>query len=195
MISLIKQIVIKTLSVLALLRLKRVMAACTAGCDTTVLFWRVRACQGAILTVGDQSLIRNMIAFERAGARVRIGNRSFIGGGIFSVAQEVVVGDDVLLSWGVTVTDHNSHAIEFSQRAQDVVNYIHGIKQWDNIAIKPVVIGNKVWIGFNVSILKGVTVGEGAVIGAGSVVTKDVPPWTVVAGNPARVIRKLEPGA
>ena len=50
---------------------------------------------------------------------------------------------------------------------------------------------SKVWIGFNAIILKGVTIGEGAVVGAGSVVTKDVLPWTVVAGNPARLIREI----
>ncbi|MBV8923397.1 DapH/DapD/GlmU-related protein, partial [Bradyrhizobium sp.] len=55
----------------------------------------------------------------------------------------------------------------------------------------PVVIADKVWIGFNASILKGVTIGEGAVVGACSVVTRDVPPFAVVAGNPARVIRTL----
>jgi acetyltransferase-like isoleucine patch superfamily enzyme len=55
----------------------------------------------------------------------------------------------------------------------------------------PVIIGNSVWIGVNSTILKGVTIGEGSVVGAGSVVTKDVPPWTIVAGNPARVIREI----
>lgn len=57
---------------------------------------------------------------------------------------------------------------------------------------KEIHVGEDCWIGGNVSILPGVTIGRGSVVGAGSVVTKDVPPFTVVAGNPARVIRKIE---
>ncbi|MDQ6795887.1 MAG: hypothetical protein M3067_13940 [Chloroflexota bacterium] len=56
---------------------------------------------------------------------------------------------------------------------------------------EPVAIEDDVWIGANVVVLKGVTIGRAAVIGAGSVVTQDVPPYVVVAGNPARVIRDL----
>ena len=57
--------------------------------------------------------------------------------------------------------------------------------------MRPVRIGNKAWIGFNVIILKGVTVGEGAMVAAGSVVRHDVPAYTLVAGNPAVVVRSL----
>lgn len=57
---------------------------------------------------------------------------------------------------------------------------------------RPIVIEDKVWIGINSTILPGVTIGRGAIVGAGSVVTKDVPAMTVVAGNPARVIKKIE---
>ena len=56
--------------------------------------------------------------------------------------------------------------------------------------MKPIVIEDYVWIATGAMILPGVTVGEGAVVAAGSVVTKDVPPWTVVAGNPAREVKK-----
>jgi acetyltransferase-like isoleucine patch superfamily enzyme len=59
---------------------------------------------------------------------------------------------------------------------------------------RPVTIGMYVWMGFGVSVLPGVTVGDYAVIGAGSVVTKDIPPYSIAAGNPARVLRQRDPG-
>ena len=71
----------------------------------------------------------------------------------------------------------------------------HGLDPDERIAGacmgKPVHIGDKVWIGGDVKIKAGVTIGEGSVIGAGSVVTKDIPPYTIAAGNPCRVIRKI----
>ena len=57
---------------------------------------------------------------------------------------------------------------------------------------RPIVIEDKVWIGINSTILPGVTIGYGAIVGAGSVVTKDVPAMTIVAGNPARIIKAIE---
>jgi acetyltransferase-like isoleucine patch superfamily enzyme len=57
---------------------------------------------------------------------------------------------------------------------------------------RPIRIGRNVWIGFDCCVLPGVTIGDGSIVGARSVVCEDVPPYTVVAGNPARVIRKIE---
>jgi len=69
-------------------------------------------------------------------------------------------------------------------------NLIKDAKYLD-IKSAPVVIEDHVWIGFNVAILKRVTIGKGAIIGAGSVLTEDVEPFTVVAGNPAKIIKRL----
>lgn len=64
-------------------------------------------------------------------------------------------------------------------------------KDWSVVKTSPITIKDKVWIGRNVIVLKGVTIGEGAVIGAGAVVTHDVPAYTVVAGNPARIVKHI----
>jgi len=65
-------------------------------------------------------------------------------------------------------------------------------KDWSNVISKEIIIKDKAWIGFNVIILKGVTIGEGAIVASGSVVTKDVPDFTLVGGNPARIIKSVE---
>lgn len=89
--------------------------------------------------------------------------------------------------------DSNLHPISPKQRLEDAVNFSKGIHPdvYTGIPNAPVIIKNSVWIGVNSVILKGVTIGEGAIVGAGSVVTKDVPAWTIVGGNPAKVIREI----
>ena len=147
---------------------------------------------GCTLTVGENTTVEGHVYFENHNARVSVGERTFIGGGSKLVAAEsVTVGSDVLISWGVTIVDHNSHSIRFSERSKDVLDWREGRKDWSTVKTGPAVIGDKAWLGFNVIVLKGVTVGEGAIVGAGSVVTKDVAPWTIVGGNPARLIREI----
>jgi acetyltransferase-like isoleucine patch superfamily enzyme len=160
----------------------------TSSLNTNGLVIKANCC----VSVGSQSQISGSIIFERENASVTIGDRVFMNGTLIA-AQSIELGDDILMAWGITVVDHNSHSISFSKRANDVVAWQEGKKDWTHVKIKPVKICSKVWIGFNSIILKGVTIGEGAVIAAGSVVTKDVPPWTIVAGNPARVVREITP--
>ena len=134
--------------------------------------------------------VSGRLIFDRENAKISIGQRSFINGDLIA-AQEIWIGSDVMISWGTTIVDHNSHAIAFSQRANDITEWRKGKKDWSNVACLPVQISDKAWIGFNVIILKGVQIGEGAIVGAGSVVTKDVAPWTIVGGNPAKLIREI----
>jgi acetyltransferase-like isoleucine patch superfamily enzyme len=160
--------------------------------DASTKFQRSRCSlkPGCLICVLDNSIIEASLSFDRENAKISIGRRSFVNGSIIA-AGYVEIGDDVMISWGVTISDHNSHALAFSQRSQDVTDWRIGKKDWHNVKISPVKICDKAWIGFNSIILKGVTIGEGSIIGAGSVVTKNVPPWTIVAGNPARVIREI----
>jgi acetyltransferase-like isoleucine patch superfamily enzyme len=147
------------------------------------------------LSIGDGSIFEGAISSDRAGTSVSIGRNTFFGSSSIVTALRVEVGDDVLVSWGCTIVDHDSHHVDWSCRAQDVREFYSGIKTWDKVNVSPVVIGDKAWIGFNVIVLKGVKIGEGAVVAAGSVVTRDVPPFTLVGGNPARVIRELKDSA
>jgi acetyltransferase-like isoleucine patch superfamily enzyme len=115
---------------------------------------------------------------------LRIGNRSFIGHmSTFMICREIVIGDDVLLAQGCYIADNSAHPLDADRRAMG--------SPPDPDSVRPVHIGNKVWVGRQSMILPGVTIGEGAVIGASSVVTKDIPPHTVWAGNPAKFIRSL----
>lgn len=161
--------------------------------DAIVDFRRIRALPGARLSIGGRSIVHARILFDRDGASVDIGARTFIGASRIVVARSVSVGADVLISWGVTIVDHDSHAMDFEVRKNDVAEWYFGRKSWKGVAAAPVRILDSAWIGFDAVILKGVTVGEGAIVAARAVVTRDVAPWTVVAGNPARVIRTLSP--
>jgi acetyltransferase-like isoleucine patch superfamily enzyme len=147
--------------------------------------------EGCFLQIGNNSMLRGSIIFDKPNAQIIIGERTYIGGNIMC-ASNIVIGDDVLVSSLGGIFDHDSHSLNFEERKDDVVDYIQNRKNWQFVTIKPTKICNKAWIGYNVIITKGVTIGEGAVVAAGSVVTKNVDAWTLVAGSPAKEIRKLK---
>ncbi len=89
--------------------------------------------------------------------------------------QKIEIGEDVAIGENVTIRDSDSHIITSNPNAAMTL---------------PITIGNHVWIGMNVIILKGVTIGDGAIIAAGSVVTRDVPNKSMAAGVPARIIKQ-----
>jgi galactoside O-acetyltransferase len=103
-----------------------------------------------------------------------------------------VIEDDVILSYDCLLADSDNHSIRFQDRKNDVANWKKGFHDWSKSAMAPIRICRDAWIGARACILKGVQVGEGAVVGMGSVVTHNVEPHTVVAGNPARLIRAVE---
>jgi acetyltransferase-like isoleucine patch superfamily enzyme len=152
------------------------------------------------LRLGMDSIINGSFIFETENGEITIGERTFIGGGTFICIDEIEIGNDVMFSWGCTVVDNNAHSLNSSERTKDVLDWKRGIeenklgyyKDWSLVKHGKITIKDKAWIGFNSIILKGVTIGEGAVVGAGSVVTKDVSDFTIVAGNPARVIKPTE---
>lgn len=143
------------------------------------------------LAIGEGSIFEGSITYERDGAEVTIGRHTFVGACVIDCALKVEIGDDALIAWGCVILDHNSHPISWTQRQNDVSGWYYGRRDWSHVAMQAVRIGNKSWVGTRSILLKGVEIGEGAIVAAGSVVTKSVKPWTIVGGNPARVIREI----
>lgn len=156
-----------------------------------VNFFRIKGNKKCVLKIGSESIVHAKLSFDKPEAKILIGEQTFIGKSHLVSSSNIFIGNNVLISWGVTIVDHNSHSLLYSERAKDVLDWKSGKKDWSNVISKSVRISDKAWIGFNSIILKGVTIGEGAIVGAGSVVTKDVPAWTIVAGNPAKIIREI----
>ena len=108
------------------------------------------------------------------GQRVHLGDRNVINFGTLLDGRkyDIIIGDDVSIGPDASILTlgHDPQSKDFTDHGGDVT------------------IGNKVWIGYRAIILPGIKIGEGAVIGAGAVVTRDVPPFTIVAGNPAKPI-------
>jgi len=95
-----------------------------------------------------------------------------------SAATGITIGDSCMMASSVYITDSDWHGI------YDRLDYIG--------ATSPVTIGNNVWLGDSSIVCKGVAIGDNSIIGAGSVVTRDIPAYTIAAGNPAKVIKKLD---
>ncbi len=119
-----------------------------------------------------------ILATRRAGAILEVGVNFAMTGGSLCAAERIVIGDDVVVGANSILVDTDFHPMKAEGRR-------HVAESGETVPIR---IGNDVFIGMNCLILKGVAVGDGAVIGAGSVVTRDVPPRMVAAGNPARVV-------
>lgn len=145
------------------------------------------------LVVGDFCHLRGEILVLAPG-KIEIGHHCFIGpGSRIWCRNGIRIGAHVLISHLVDIHDSNSHSMDWrSRRAEGRALFeFDATLQSVDIRADQVVIEDDAWIGFKSSVLKGVTIGRGAIIAAGSVVTKDVPPFTLVAGNPAKVIREL----
>ena len=129
----------------------------------------------------DKETFINQPFYCDYGKHIRVGKRFFANFGLTILDESyVTIGDDCFLGPGVHIYTacHSTNPIERNSR-----------REW----AEPVTIGNNVWIGGNVTILPGVHIGDNCTIGAGSVVTKDVPANAIVGGNPAKLIKMIEP--
>ena len=129
--------------------------------------------------LGDYSVIESFCCINNAVGDVIIGDHTRVGLHN-TIIGPVTIGSHVNLAQGITVTALNHNFEESSKRIDE-----------QGVTTKPVIIGNDIWIGANAVRLPGVSIGDHSVVAAGAVVTKDVPPHSLVAGVPAKIIKKI----
>jgi acetyltransferase-like isoleucine patch superfamily enzyme len=122
-----------------------------------------------------------LLSTRRPGASISIGDACGLSGTAIIAETSVEIGNRVLIGSNTVIVDTDFHPLEPAARACGDATQVS----------RPVRISDDVFVGTQVLILKGVTIGEGAVVGARSVVTRDVPSYTIVAGNPARQVGKV----
>ncbi len=147
------------------------------------------------IQIGNRSWVRGELLVYKHGGNILIGDDCLIGSNskIWS-SINIKIGNRVLISHNVNIHDNISHPLDAEERHRDFL-YIKKNKQLResvNIREQEIVIENDVWVGFNSTILKGVKIGEGSIIGANTVITKNIPPFSVVIGNPAKIIKNVK---
>lgn len=152
----------------------------------------VRSGGSGVVRIGNHSCFGLMSGFRLGSgeislftgdpqAEIVIGNGTFLNSNVsIGSVQSIVIGNDCLIGACVAITDCDFHDVNPKTR--------HAGRG----PIKPVKIGNNVWLGTGVTVLKGVAIGDNSVLGAMSVVTTSIPENCVAAGNPARIVRKLD---
>ena len=155
----------------------------------------------ALIKVGANTIVEGSLLTFAHGGRITVGEWCYIGEGsrIWSAGQ-IDIGDRVMISHNVNIFDNLTHPVDPVLRHQHFraiasVGHPHRI----DLGARPVRINDDAWIAAGAMVLRGVTIGKAAIVGAGAVVSHDVPPFAIVAGNPARVIRyvksdEAEPG-
>lgn len=133
-----------------------------------------------VIATPDRKVRLTVWSDLRESGKIEIGNCALICPGVrISAATEIVIGESCMLAHGVFITDSDWHGVY--DRSLAIGN------------TAPVRIGNNAWIGDSAIVCKGVQIGENSIIGAGSVVVRDIPANAVAAGNPAAVLKHLEP--
>ncbi len=148
----------------------------------------------AAITIGAYSHIRGQLHTFPHGGNIKIGEYCYLGeySKIWS-SLDVEIGNNVLISHNVNIFDDTTHPIDPIKRRAHAAKIFESSfpMEMDELDPKPIKICNDAWIGCMSIITRGVTIGKAAIVAAGSVVTKNVEPYTIVGGNPAKKIGEV----
>ncbi len=165
--------------------------------ETSLSFKLYRSQLPVGLRLGKGSAVYKDTMFDLGSrAQVKVGEYALIHGARIVCDAELKIGNYALISWQVVFMDTYRLPFDIAKRRKILEQASCQASRYPSadVPAQPIWIQDNVWIGFDACILPGVTIGEGAIVGARSVVSQDVPPYTVVAGNPARIVRQLEGG-
>ena len=164
-------------------------------CETAQIFRHLRNKKSGAVVFGNYVSCYAGCSFSIGeNGQCTVGDFTLLNGALIMAEEKIEIGAHCLISWNIGIADSDFHPLEPAQRlidAQALAPYFKDRPPRPKLKTAPVKIADNVWIGMNAVILKGVTIGENSVVAAGSVVTKSVPPSTVVAGNPAVIVRQL----
>ena len=145
------------------------------------------------LIIGNKVIMRYNRFFCFGKGKLSIGNFCYFGDHTqIDAAEEVKIGDYCMFSNNIMIQDHTSHPISPRKRRDQLINLQKIPTDVYDTIIEKVTIKNNVWIGKDAIVLKGVTIGEGSIVATRAVVTKDVPPFSIVAGNPSKVVKAIK---
>jgi acetyltransferase-like isoleucine patch superfamily enzyme len=160
--------------------------------DSSFCFKRYLAKGPIGLRVGNNVTIwRTALSAEEAGL-IEIGDNCYLSNASLVCSSRITLGSYVLVAGGVTIADSDFHPIAPAARLADTIaiSPVGDRRRRPPIGVRPVVIEDDVWIGYNATILKGVRIGAGAIVAPGALVIHDVPPGAHVAGNPAGPVER-----
>jgi acetyltransferase-like isoleucine patch superfamily enzyme len=166
-------------------------------CESAQIFRQLRSKKPGAIVIGNHVSCYAGCSFAIGeNGRCTVGDFTLLNGALIMAEEKIDIGSYCLISWGVGIADSDFHPLEPAQRlidAQALAPFFKDRPPRPKLTTAPVKISDNVWIGMNAVILKGVAIGQNSVVAAGAVVTKSVPANTVVAGNPAAVVKTFDP--
>jgi acetyltransferase-like isoleucine patch superfamily enzyme len=166
-------------------------------CETAQIFRHFLSKLNPAVTIGKHVSCYAGCSFAiGVNGTASIGDYTLLNGALVMAEERIEIGSYCIISWNVGIADSDFHPISPAARLQDslaMAPYLDDRPERPKIRTAPVIIEDNVWIGMGAIILKGVTIGKNSIVGAGAVVSRSVPPNTIVAGNPAVPVKTIEP--